>query len=342
MSPVATTTHAILPPYLLFLGNATQPAAAHMAAELARWRPEWCVGQARLPGCRVDLGLPDLTLDQARAMGVRTLIVGATAKNAGLPEGWVQYLTKALDSGFDVAAGLPGRLAEWPSLYSAALTNRCRLHDVRHAGRHFSPATGARRPGRRALTIGTDSGVGALPTALAIAGEMQRRGFDASFRATGQTGILIGGDGLAIESLPADEITGAIEALCPAADPEHWDVVEGQGCLFNPATAPLSLALLHGAQPDALVLCHEPDRPHMTGLPDRPLPGLRESLQVSEFMARMVNPRARVVAISLDTAKFSAASAQALIEATAAEFALPCVDPLRTGVIAVVDMLTGP
>jgi uncharacterized NAD-dependent epimerase/dehydratase family protein len=337
-----STANTLTPPYLLFLGDAPDESAVQLGAELARWRPEWCAGQARLPGCLADLGLPDITLDQAAAMGVRTVILAAQPRGASLPDGWVQYLTKALDSRFDLAASLAGRLADWPSLYSAALSNGCRLNDIGHTRHNFAPATGVRRSGKRVLTIGTDSAAAMLGTTLAIGGEMQRRGFDASFRATSPVGILIGGDGLALDGIPVDRVAGAVEALCPANEAQHWDVIEGRGALFHPGQSAASLALLHGAQPDALVLCHEPDRPHMSGLPERAPPSLRETLQLSEFMARMVNPRARVVGISLDTRKFSSASADALLRATAEEFGMPCVDPLRQSVQPLVDTLTGP
>ena len=130
----------------------------------------------------------------------------------------------------------------------------------------FATGKGTKRPGLRLLTVGTDCSVGKKYTALALEREMHARGLKADFRATGQTGILISGRGVAIDAVVADFISGAAEWLTPANEPDHWDVVEGQGSLFHPSFAGVTLGLLHGAQPDAFVVCHEPTRKTMRGV----------------------------------------------------------------------------
>jgi uncharacterized NAD-dependent epimerase/dehydratase family protein len=161
----------------------------------------------------------------------------------------------------------------------------------------------------------------------------------ATFRATGQTGIMIAGEGVAIDAVVADFISGAVEWLAPANEPDHWDVIEGQGSLFHPAFAGVSLGLLHGAQPDALVLCHEPTRTHMRGLPHQPLPGLRECLDLNLRCGTLTNPEVRAVGVSVNTASLDDAERARCLAAVEDELGLPAVDPIKTGVARIVDAL---
>jgi uncharacterized NAD-dependent epimerase/dehydratase family protein len=168
---------------------------------------------------------------------------------------------------------------------------------------------------------------------------MRRRGWKADFRATGQTGIMIAGEGVAVDAVVADFISGATEALAPANAPDHWDVIEGQGSLFHPAFAGVSLGLLHGAQPDILVLCHEPTRRHMRGLPQQKLPSLADCIELNLRCAALTNPRVRLVGLSVNTAFLPPPERTGYLERVAAEFGLPAVDPLATGVGPIVDRL---
>ncbi|BBL75712.1 N-acetyltransferase DgcN [Methylomagnum ishizawai] len=331
----------IAKPYLLFLGDAADPLAAKTAYGVARWRPEDCVGQLRLPGCQADTGLPELSIEAAAALGARTLIVGVANRGGKLAAAWLPELLAALQAGMDLANGLHQRLADLPELAAAADILDRRLIDVRHPGGSFEVGTGQKRPGQRLLTVGTDCSTGKMYTTLALEREMRGRGFDADFRATGQTGILIAGAGVCVDAVVADFISGAVETLCPANAPDHWDLIEGQGSLFHPSFAGVSLGLLHGAQPDALVLCHEPTRPHMRGVPGYPLPDLAECIAANEAAARLTNPKARCIGVSINTAHLSTAAAGRLLEDTRNRLGLPCVDPLRTGVAALVDRIAG-
>ena len=125
------------------------------------------------------------------------------------------------------------------------------------------------------LTVGTDCSIGKMYTALALERSMRKRGLAADFRATGQTGILIANGGIPVDAVIADFISGAAELISPARNDGGWDLIEGQGSLFHASYAGVSLGLLHGSQPDALVMCHEPTRTHMRGLPDAPLPDIK-------------------------------------------------------------------
>ncbi|NJO55477.1 MAG: DUF1611 domain-containing protein [Rhodospirillales bacterium] len=269
-------------PYLLFVGDAGDRLAAKTAIGLLDWRRSWCIGQVRLPGCAVELDVPTMTVGEGAAAGARTLVIGVANAGGVIPPLWLETLEQALKSGLDVASGLHERLDLLPRLPETASAVGRRLIEVRVPSRGFPVGTGEPRDGRRLLTVGTDCSVGKMYATLAIERELRTRGVDATFRATGQTGILIAGAGVAVDAVVADFIAGATEWLCPAASADHWDLIEGQGSLFHPSYAGVSLGLLHGAQAEALVMCHEPTRSHMRGLPNRALPDLAACIAANE------------------------------------------------------------
>lgn len=339
METEAAAMAEIQAPYLLFLGDAADDLAAKTAAGIAHWRPERCLGQLRLDGCNAGLDLPDMTLGEAAKAGARTLVIGVANRGGVFSDSWMESLSDALALGLDLASGLHLRLTHQPDLLSAAERHGRKLFDVRHPDRDFPIGSGAKREGKRLLTVGTDCSVGKMYTALALEREMRVRGMDADFRATGQTGILIAGGGVSVDAVISDFLAGAVEVLCPAAPSDHWDVIEGQGSLAHPSYAGVTLGLIHGAQPDALVLCHEPTRAHMRGLPHQKLPDLADAVAMNEAAARLTNPRTRCIGVSVDTSRLSEDAARALLEETAAALGLACVDPVRSGVGALVDAL---
>ncbi|HEX5454201.1 MAG TPA: N-acetyltransferase DgcN [Stellaceae bacterium] len=326
-------------PYLLFIGDAPDQLAAKTAAGVAFWRPETSLGQLRLPGCRADLKLPDMSVEEAAAAGAGTMIVGTTNRGGVLGEGWEGLLIRAMELGMDLASGLHHRLADIPSLRDAAVRCGRQIADVRHPTREFAVGSGEKRPGRRLLTVGTDCSIGKMFTALALEKEMKARGMNADFRATGQTGILIAGDGVSIDAVVSDFVSGAVEWLAPANHPDHWDLIEGQGSLFHASYAGVTLGLIHGAQPDALVMCHEPTRTHMRGLPHYKLPDLKLCIARNIEAAQLTNPAVRCVGVSVNTAALEAAAARDYLARTEDRLGLPCVDAVRTGVGPIVDRL---
>jgi uncharacterized NAD-dependent epimerase/dehydratase family protein len=326
-------------PYLLFLGDAPDQLAAKTAQGIAQWRPHWCLGQLRLPGCKADLGLPEMTVSDAAAGGARTLILGVANRGGVINEAWLPTLLEALDRGLDLASGLHRRLSDVPALAERARACGRSLFDVRHPTREFSVGGGAKRAGKRLLAVGTDCSIGKMYTTLALENEMRARGMKADFRATGQTGIFIAGSGVSIDAVVADFISGAVEWLSPANEPDHWDLVEGQGSLFHASYAGVSLGLLHGAQPDLLVMCHEPGRAHMRGLPHFPLPDLRDCIEANLRAARLTNPDVRLLGFSLNTAQLAPDAARRALRDIEERFGLPAVDPLRTGVAPLVDAI---
>lgn len=330
---------AIEPPYLMFLGDAPDQLAAKTAVGVAHWRPDWCAGQLRLPGCNADLGLADMTIGEAASAGVKTLIAGVANRGGRIGQEWIGVFEQAIDAGMDIASGLHSKVADLPSVSERAVANGKQIFDVRHPSRSFDVANGKPRSGKRVLTVGTDCSIGKMFTSLALEAEMRERGMKADFRATGQTGIFIAGDGVSVDAVVADFISGAAEWLTPENDPDHWDIVEGQGSLFHASFAGVSLGLLHGAQPDALIMCHAPGRPHMRGLPDAALPDIAECIALNERCARLTNANARVVGLSCNTAHMSDEDSRSELSALADRFGLPCVDPVRTGVGSLVDQL---
>ncbi|MEQ8356614.1 MAG: N-acetyltransferase DgcN [Kiloniellaceae bacterium] len=330
---------AIQHPYLLFLGDAPDQLAAKTAQGVAHWRPDWCRGQLRLDGCKANLGLTDMSLEEGLAAGARTLVIGVANRGGVFSEKWISVLEQALILGYDLAAGLHNRLVDVPVLKAAAEQHGRKLFDVRHPTRDFDVASGKKRSGKRLLAVGTDCSVGKMYTTLAVEKEMKSRGMKADFRATGQTGILIAGDGVSIDAVVADFISGAVEHISPANDDDHWDVIEGQGSLFHASFAGVSLGLLHGAQADALVLCHEPTRSHMRGLPDYSLPTLQACMDANLAAARLTNPAVRFVGIAVNTSQMAESSVEAYLRRLESEFELPTVDPFAEGVAPLVDRL---
>ncbi|TCO71172.1 N-acetyltransferase DgcN [Rhodovulum euryhalinum] len=326
-------------PYLLFLGDAPDPLAAKVAQGIKDWRPENALAQFRMEGCKADLRLPDMTLEEAKAAGARTLVIGVANRGGVISPAWKKVLVAALEEGFDLASGLHNLLRDEPDLVAVAEACGRALHDVRVPEVDYPIADGRRRTGKRCLAVGTDCSVGKMYTALAMDREMQARGLKATFRATGQTGILITGDGVPLDAVVADFMAGAVEWLTPDNDPDHWDLIEGQGSLFHVSFSGVTMALIHGGQPDALILSHEPTRPHMRGLPDYGLPTLEELRDLSLTVARIANPDVQVVGISINTAAMGEDEAMACLAGIEARMGLPTVDPFRQGAGRLVDAL---
>lgn len=331
--------HDIPKPYLLFLGDAPDALAAKTARGIYDFRPQHCVGQIRLEDCKADLGLTDLSVKEAYDKGARTLVIGVANRGGKISQAWMAVLLDALETGFDLAAGLHSRLADVPAVKDAAQRLGRQLHDVRHPTAALDVGSGAPRPGKRILGVGTDCSCGKMYTAMCLETEMKSQGMKATFRATGQTGILVAGQGISVDAVVADFISGAVEALAPANEEDHWDIVEGQGSLFHPSFAGVSTGLLHGAQADALVLCHEPTRTHMRGLPHYPIPDISECMAQNLSVARLTNPKARFVGLSINTMALEEAAAKAYLAELEQAYILPATDPYRFGIKAIVDAL---
>ena len=326
-------------PYLLFIGNATDPLSIKMAKSAADWSPEMCVGEYSLPGCSVTTGLPAMTIEEGAQQGAKAFVLGFANSGGVLDPSLVASIITALEAGMDIINGLHDKLADIPEVAEKAQALGRRLIDIRHPTTKFKTGTGVKRPGKRLLTVGTDCSVGKMYTTLSLARGMQSQGMKATFRATGQSGILVAGEGVAVDCVVSDFISGSVEALCPANDDDHWDLIEGQGSLYHPAFAGVSLGLLHGSQPDALVICHALNRDHMRALPGRPLPSLEQVIEMNLTAARITNPDVKVIGVSVNTSSVSEDEALAYCKSVTDQLGLPCVDPIRHGVGALVEAL---
>ena len=319
-------------PYFMFLGDVPDQLAAKTAQGIVDWRRDWCLGQLRLHGCKADLGIPDMTIAEAVQAGAQTMIIGVVNAGGTLPDHWTALITEALDAGLDVASGLHIRLGSRPEIRAAAERNGRSLFDVRQSDRTFATGKGVKRTGKRLLTVGTDCSVGKKYTVLALEAGMRTAGFDADFKATPRPEMKTPVCPVAIDAVVADFISGAAEWISPDADPGHWDLVEGQGSLFHPSFAGVSLGLLHGSQPDAFIVCHEPTRKTMRGV-QMPLPTIQQVIDLTIECGRLTNPAIRCTGIAVNTQVLDETAARALLdEISKAHGGLPATDPVRFGV----------
>lgn len=326
-------------PYLLYLGSADDELSIKTSRGLAVFRPEICVGEFRHDDCPLTLGLPRMDFAQAVAAGARTLVLGIANAGGRLGEELIADAIAAMEAGLDIASGLHQRLKDEVRLLEAAGRLGRQLHDVRDPQPGIPVGNGKPRAGKRLLTVGTDCSVGKMYATLCLAQGLAKRGIKADFRATGQTGILIAGSGVPLDAVVADFISGAIEQLSPDRHDGGWDLIEGQGSLFHPSFAGVSTGLLHGAQPDAIVMCHDPVRKHMRGLPHYGLPDLAQCLEANLRVASLTSPNVRAVGIALNTSSLPQAEAESLCARTADALGLPCTDPYRMGVETILDRL---
>ena len=326
-------------PFLLYLGHSADPLAIKTSRGVAMFRGEDCVGEFRHDDCPLTLGLKRMGMEEAVAAGARTLILGIAGAGGKLGADLVADTATALEAGLNIASGLHQRLRDEPRLAALAKARNLRLFDVRDPPSGLAVGKGYERAGNRLLTIGTDCSVGKMVTTLALTRGLRDRGIAADFRATGQTGVLIAGEGVAVDAVVADFISGAIEQLAPARSDGGWDLIEGQGSLFHPSFAGVSLGLLHGAQPRALVLCHEPGRRHMRGIPGRALPDLAECFEANLAAARLTSPDVQAAGISLNTSNMDPDDGRRLCAATADAMGLPCTDPVAFGVEPIIEYL---
>ena len=329
----------IKPPFLLLLGDAQDLGYIKTALGLIEWRPDDCLGQLRITNDCISAGLPDMTLTEAKAAGIKTIIIGVAPAGGRLPNSWLATLKEALHSGFDIASGLHDKLNDNNDLVELAKSQNSQLLDLRAISEKFATGTGIKRTGKRLITVGTDCAVGKKYTALSIYRALRDTGIATDFRATGQTGILLAGSGIPIDATIADFTAGAAEALSPNNEDDHWDVIEGQGAIFHPAYSGVCLSLLHGSQPDAMVLCHDPSRPYLLGHVSFKVPGIAHCISSYEMLARLTNPDAKVVAVAINSRELGARAYNDYKIKVTDLTGLVCCDPLREGVAGIVETL---
>ncbi len=289
----------------------------------------------------VGRGIPIVaTVDEARALGAEALLIGTAAAGGQIADAFRPHLARALESGLTVWNGLHERVLSDPNLAAAAKRGNATVRELREPPADL-PIGGHRRPRGGAvvvLTVGTDAAVGKMTASLEIVAALQRMGRRAAFVATGQTGIAIAGEGIAVDAVVADFIAGAAERMvCEAAERADYVIVEGQGSLTHPGFSGVTLGLLHGTGPELMVLCHDAMRQVMKGYEPEGLPlrRLRDCVAIYEEAASWRRPpgfpRARVVAIALNTNDCSDELAKAMVLSAERETGLPAADLVREG-----------
>ena len=326
-------------PYLIFIGEEEDLAYAKTGQGIVHWRPELVAGQLRFPGSQVDMGVPDMTVDEAVSQGVRSLIIGVAPIGGIIPDNWWDVIVDAASKGLDIVNGLHLKLKDNPKVVEAASQSNSRLIDIRVPPKNLPVGTGMKRLGKRLLTVGTDCAVGKKYTALALDKSMREAGMNSTFRATGQTGIIIVGAGIPIDAIKADFISGAAEILSPDNTEDHWDVIEGQGTLFHPGYSGVSLGLLHGSQPDAFVVCHDATRKVMSGWEHYPISSIGECIDIHNQLGQRTNPDIACVGISINTSGLHKDKRQEYLDNLQTETGFPCIDPLMDGCGIIVDNL---
>jgi uncharacterized NAD-dependent epimerase/dehydratase family protein len=324
-------------PYLILIGDLSDPTYAKTGFGIVDWRPDQVTGQLRFEGCKVDMGVPDMSVAQAKEAGAKSLLIGVAPIGGVVPDSWWASIEEAARAGMDIICGLHFKLAEFPKVVAAAEASGARLIDVRTPPPNLPVGTGKKRSGKRVLMVGTDCAIGKKYTALALDQAMREAGMDSTFRATGQTGIMLAGEGIPIDAVVADFISGAAELISPDNHEDHWDVIEGQGSLFHPGYSGVSLGLLHGSQPDAFVLCHDATRTVVSGWEHYALPSIQQCIDQHVLAGSRTNPDIRCVGISVNTSALPEDERLEYLAKLSEETGLPCIDPIIDGCGAIVN-----
>ena len=329
------------------------PLDAKTALGVIRYRPEEVV--AVLDSVRAGRTCEDCVgiggdipvvsgLEEAAQYAPDTLLIGIAPQGGGLPESWRRVVAEALMRGWDVLSGLHVFLADDPGLAEIAKSKGCTIHDVRRpiASRAIAARRVASTDALVVLTVGSDCNVGKMTTALEVHAELKSRGVRSVFVATGQTGVLIADQGASIDAVPADFVAGVVERLVlDATRDAELVLVEGQGSIHHPAYSGVTLALMHGACPEALILCHQAGRTHLKTADAAPAPRLKslsEMIRDNERAASWVRT-APVLALSLNTMSMDDLEAKRAIENAHQLTGLPTVDPVRFGPEAIATEL---
>ena len=266
-----------------------------------------------------------------------TLLIGIAPPGGRIPAPWRRIILQAIERGMDVVSGLHDFVSDDPEFAAAAQRKGVRLHDVRKNNeRDIARRVGLREECLRIHTVGHDCSIGKMVTAIEVTRGLKERGRDAKFVATGQTGIMVEGDGLPIDCIVADFVSGAAEKLVLQNQHHEILLVEGQGSLVHPSYSGVTLSLLHGCYPHGLILCYEVGRETVTGIEHVRIPPLKKILELNELMASVSQP-CKVIGIGMNSRKVSAEEADRERERMRSEFGLPVCDVFRHGPDELVD-----
>ena len=283
------------------------------------------------PVLGVGAGLP-VVPDVASALPFKpeTFVIGIAPAGGAFPREWRRYVIDALEAGLDVVSGLHDFLSDDPELAEIAAKNGRTIYDVRRPRENIPIGTNlaSELKAKRILTVGSDGNIGKMHTAIELTRELARRGRDADFVATGQIGIMISGRGVPIDHVVSDFVAGAIEQELLAREEHDVFVIEGQGAIVHPGFSAVTVGLIHGAAPDAMIFCHNPTRKIQRG--GVPMPPTPELITLHEDLCRYTHP-SRVIAVSLNCAELDADAARRAVEEVQDETGLPATDPVKSG-----------
>jgi len=323
---------------VILVDGYTDPCTAKTAIGVIRYRTEEVVAVldrgsagktcAQLLGVGgpipVVASLPD-------APAANSLLLGIAPPGGKLPAPWRPVVLEAIGRGMAVISGLHEFLADDPEFAQAAARHSAELVDLRRSDEQdVSHRRGIRADCLRIHTIANDCNSGKMVAAVEVAQGLQKKGVDAAFVATGQTGILVAGGGCAVDRVISDFVAGAAEKLVLANQYHEVIVVEGQGSLFHPRYSGVTLSLLHGTMPHGLIACYELGRKAVFGMPDVPLPSLRKLIEFYETAAGLMHP-CRVIGIAVNGIKFSDREVEAECARVEDKFQLPACDVIRHG-----------
>lgn len=322
----------------------TDPLTAKTANVLLRYRGEDVIAlldstqAGKTAGALLGVGgeTPVVaSLDELEAPD--TLVIGVATAGGKIPPEWRALCHDAIRRGMDLVSGMHEFLSDDADLVSAAQAAGVAIHDVRkNHEKEVATRQGITEDCLRVLTVGQDCSVGKMVTALEVARGLQARDVDAKFVATGQTGIMVEGDGLPIDCVVSDFVNGACEKLVRTNQHHEVMIVEGQATITHPRFSAVSCGLLHGVNPHAMILGYEAGRTHIRGMDHLALPPLRSVLEAYEHLATFGEP-AKVIAIAMNSRRLTAEEAEAERERMRAEYGLPVADPIRHGPGDLVD-----
>ena len=343
------------PKFLVVAEGAFGPETSKTAACAIRYVPERVVavldsttaGRTAQDVLGFGGGIPVVgTLEAGLALRPTALLIGIAPRGGRLPEAWRGWVASALDHGLDVWSGLHTLIGDDPELAARANARGARIFDLRRAPADLPVSNGRARlvDALVVLTVGTDCNTGKMTAQLELLRGLEQRRVRARFVPTGQTGILIAGWGVAVDAVVADFIGGAAEQMVvEAARDADVVLVEGQGSLLHPGYSGVTLGLLHGACPAAMILCHKVSRrligEYHKGEAWVAIPPLADVVRVYEEAAGWLNP-ARVIGLALNTYDLPEREAAAAVERAARETGLPATDPVRFGPGPLVDAIT--
>ena len=280
------------------------------------------------------------SVEEGLAQGPDTALVGVATQGGRFPPAWRALLKESIAAGLDVENGLHEFLSDDREISELAIEHGVELRDLRKPPPGLSVPTGEnlRVQAKIVLTVGSDCAIGKKTVAIELDRAARARGLKSVFVPTGQTGIAIAGWGIAVDAVVADFLAGAAEWLVVEGARRGGEVlfVEGQGALVHPAYSGVTMGLLHGSAPHALVLCHRAGADVVEGYPDHPLPSLMELVELHERVSLPLRP-AKVAGIALNTADLSEADARSAAAAAEEETGLPADDPLRFGGASLLD-----